>query len=100
MPEMIALSAPRPDAGMVARSNRLDVLAEAAASTGAEVMLPTLMGDADGRFSEVAGTRGGAFRDVYRLAHPERGKVPAVRTVARWIDATVSRRLDRSLDRS
>lgn len=96
MPEMIALTALRPDAGIIARSNRLDVLAEAAASTGAEVMLPTLMGDTDDRFLEVAGTRGGAFRDVYRLAHPERGKQPAVRAVARWIDATVSRRLESS----
>lgn len=93
MPEMLALSTLRPGARVVARSNRLDVLAEAAASTGAEVMLPTLMGDADGRLSEVAGTRGAAFREVYRLAHPERGKTPAGRAVARWIDATVSRRL-------
>lgn len=93
MPEAIALSALRPDARVVARSNHLGVLAEAAASTGAEVMLPTLMGDVDGRFSEVAGTRGAAFRDVYRLAHPERSRMPAVRTVARWIDATVSHRL-------
>jgi len=53
-------------------------------------------GGAGGRLSEVAGTRGAAFRDVYRLAHPERGKEPAVRAVARWIDATVSRRLERS----
>lgn len=93
MPETIALMALRPDARVIARSNRLDVLAEAAASTGADVMLPVLMGDADDRFSEVAGTRGAAVRDVYRLAHPERGKAPAVRAVARWIDAAVSRRL-------
>ncbi|SCM72533.1 putative Mau operon transcriptional activator [uncultured Pleomorphomonas sp.] len=93
LPEAIALQALRPDARVVARSNRLDVLAETAVSTGAAVMLPTLMGDADHRFSEVAGTRGAAVRDVYRLAHPERGKAPAVRAVARWIDATVSRRL-------
>jgi DNA-binding transcriptional LysR family regulator len=96
MPEMIALMALRPDARVMARSNSLDVLAEAAASTGADVMLPVLMGGADPRFAEVAGTRGAAFRDVYRLAHPERGKTPAVRAVARWIDATVSRRLDKS----
>lgn len=96
MPEAIALAALRPDARVVARSNHLGVLAEAAASSGAEVMLPTLMGDADIRFSEVSGTRGAAFREVYRLAHPERSKEPAVRAVARWIDATVSRRLDRS----
>ncbi len=94
MPEAIALAALRPDARVIARSNHLGVLAEAAACTGAEVMLPTLMGDADGRLLEVAGTRGAAFRDVYRLAHPERGKTPAVRAVARWIDATVSRRLE------
>lgn len=94
LPEAIALSVLRPHARIVARSNRLDVLAEAAASTGAEVMLPTLMGDVDGRFSQVSGTRGAALRDVYRLAHPERGKAPEVRAVARWIDATVSRRLD------
>lgn len=96
MPEMIALAALRPGARTVARSNRLDVLAEAAAATGAEVMLPTLMGDADARFSEIAGTRGGACRDVYRLAHPERGKAPAVRAVARWIDTTVNRQLQKS----
>ena len=95
MPEMIALMALRPDARVMVRSNRLDVLAEAAASTGADVMLPVLMGGGDPRFAEVAGTRGAAFRDVYRLAHPERGKAPAVRAVARWIDATVSRRLDK-----
>ena len=95
MPEMIALMALRPDARVTARSNSLDVLAEAAASTGADVMLPVLKGGGDPRFAEVAGTRGAAFRDVYRLAHPERGKAPAVRAVARWIDATVSRRLDK-----
>ncbi|WP_370678129.1 LysR family transcriptional regulator [Pleomorphomonas sp. PLEO] len=95
MPEAIALSALRPGARVAARSNHLDILVEAAASVGAEVMLPTLMGDADERFSEVEGTRGTAFRDVYRLAHPERGKAPAVRAVARWIDAEVSRRLER-----
>lgn len=95
MPEAIALSALRPDVRVAARSNHLDILVEAAASIGAEVMLPTLMGDADERFSEVEGTRGTAFRDVYRLAHPERAKAPAVRAVARWIDAEVSRRLDR-----
>lgn len=96
LPEALALQALRPEARIVARSNRLDVLAEAAVSTGAEVMLPTLMGDSDQRLSEVAGTRGAAFRDVYRLAHPERGKAPPVRAVARWIDETVSRRLERS----
>jgi hypothetical protein len=95
MPEAIALSALRPGARVAARSNHLDVLVEAAASVGAEVMLPTLMGDADERFSEVKGTRGTAFRDVYRLAHPERGRTLAVRAVARWIDAEVSRRLER-----
>lgn len=94
MPEAIALAALRPGGRVVARSNHLGVLAEAAASSGAEVMLPTLMGDVDGRFSEVAGTRGAAFREVYRLAHPERSKEPAVRAVARWIDSTVSRRLE------
>ena len=96
MPEMIALMALRPDARVMVRSNRLDVLAEAAASTGADVMLPVLMGGGDPRLAEVAGTRGAAFRDVYRLAHPERGKAPAVRAVARWIDSTVSRRLEKS----
>ncbi|WP_026792358.1 LysR family transcriptional regulator [Pleomorphomonas oryzae] len=96
LPEALALKALRPDARVVTRSNRLDVLAEAAAANGAEVMLPTLMGDDDARFSEVAGTRGAAVRDVYRLAHPERGKAPSVRAVARWIDETVSRRLDRT----
>lgn len=95
MPEAVALSALRPGARVAARSNHLDILVEAAASVGAEVMLPTLMGDADERFSEVEGTRGTAFRDVYRLAHPERGKAPEVRAVARWIDAEVSRRLER-----
>ena len=95
LPEALALQALRPDARIVARSNRLDVLADAAAATGAEVMLPTLMGADDARFSEVAGTRGAAVRDVYRLAHPERGKAPSVRAVARWIDETISRRLDR-----
>jgi DNA-binding transcriptional LysR family regulator len=96
LPEALALLALRPGARVIARSNRLDVLAEAAAATGAAVMLPTLMGDADDRFLEEASTRGAAFRDVYRLAHPERGKEPAVRAVARWIDATVSRRLEES----
>lgn len=96
LPEALALRVLRPNTRVVARSNRLDVLAEAAAATGAEVMLPTLMGDDDARFSQVAGTRGAAVRDVYRLAHPERGKAPSVRAVARWIDETVSRRLERS----
>ena len=95
LPEAIALSVLRPKARIVARSNRLDVLAEAAVSTGAEVMLPTLMGSVDERLSEVAGTRGSALRDVYRLAHTERSKEPSVRAVARWIDATVSRQLER-----
>lgn len=96
LPEALALRVLRPEGRVIARSNRLDVLAEAAASAGAEIMLPTLMGDADDRFVEVAGTRGAAFRDVYRLAHPERSKKPSVRTVARWIDETVSRRLNKN----
>ena len=54
------------------------------------------MGGGDPRLAEVAGTRGAAFRDVYRLAHPERIKAPAVRAVARWIDATVCRRLEKN----
>lgn len=95
MPEAAALRALRPGARVHARSNHLDILVEAATSIGAEIMLPTLMGDADTRLSEVPGTRGTAFRDVYRLAHPERAKVPAVRAVARWIDTEVSRRLER-----
>lgn len=93
LPEMAALAALRPDAAVLVRSNRLDVLIETALATGAEVMMPTIAGDADGRLVEVGGTRGSAVRDVFRLAHPERAKEPAVRAVARWIDATVSRRL-------
>lgn len=93
LPEMLALAALRPAARVVARSNRSDVLAEVAHATGAEVLLPVPMGDADPRFEMVAGTRGAATRDVYRLAHPERAKEPAVRATAAWIDATVSRRL-------
>ncbi len=93
LPEMAALAALRPNAPILARSNRLDVLAEAAIATGAEVMLPTLVGDADPRLIAMEGTRGSVRRDVFRLAHPERAREPAVRAVASWIDRTVSRRL-------
>jgi len=96
LPEMAALAALRPDAPVLARSNRLDVLVEAAVATGAEAMLPEIVGDADPRLVPVDGTRGAARRDVYRLAHPARLKEPAVRAVAGWIDATLGRRLGRS----
>lgn len=89
LPEMRLLARLRPTAPVIARADRPDVLAAAARATGAEVMLPDLVGDADPMLARVADADLVAERDVFRLVHPQRGRDPAVAAARAWVDATV-----------
>lgn len=89
LPEMRLLARLRPAAPVIARADRLDVLVAAARATGAEVMLPDLVGDADPVLVRVADADLVAERDVFRLVHAERGRDPAVAAACAWVDATV-----------
>lgn len=88
-PEMRLLARLRPDAVVIARSDRLDVLLAAALATGAEIMLPGLVGDAEPLLGRVEEDGLVAEREVFRLVHPERRRDPAVAAVTAWVDATV-----------
>lgn len=88
-PEMRLLARLRPDATVLVRSDRLDVLLAAALATGAEVMLPGLIGDAEPLLARVDDDGLIAEREVFRLVHPERRRDPAVAAVTAWLDATV-----------
>ncbi|WP_237152508.1 LysR family transcriptional regulator [Oryzibacter oryziterrae] len=87
-PEMQLLARLRPDAAVVARSNRLDVLIAAALATGAEVMLPDFIGQADPRFTATAADT--SSREVFRLSHPDRARLAAVEAAIAWVDATIT----------
>lgn len=88
-PEMRLLARLRPDAAVLVRSDRLDVLLAAALATGAEVMLPGLVGDAEPALARVEDDGLIAEREVFRLVHPERRRDRAVAAVTSWVDATV-----------
>lgn len=87
VPEMRLLDALRPDARVLMRSDRLDILTEAALALGAEVMLPEIAALSDPRFLVV--DEAAAIRPIYRLVHSDRARAPSVAAAAHWIDATV-----------
>jgi|AGTN01.2.fsa_nt_gi Transcriptional regulator len=89
LPEMRALDRCRPGARVALKANHLDILTEAAAALGAEVMLPEETAARDPRFEIVEHPEGWAERPLILMVHPERARVPSVASVARWIEATV-----------
>ncbi len=89
LPEMLALQQLRPNAPIVLRANRLDVLSEAALATGASLMLPDIMAASDPRFVQQARAAKLVQRDIFMLVHPARRHASSVDAVCRWIeDAT------------
>lgn len=84
-PEMQLLSLLRPDATAFLQSDRLDLLANAAASIEGELMLPEWMGDEDPRFSRMDEDTVFAERPVFVLIHPDRNTAPAVVAVKEWL---------------
>lgn len=93
LPEMQALVAARPDANIALRSNRLDVVLEAAIALGAETMVPDYLIGADRRLDAAESTEIFAERELWLLVHPERRRVPSVAAVADWIVDVIGRRL-------
>ncbi|MGL4241163.1 MAG: LysR substrate-binding domain-containing protein, partial [Beijerinckiaceae bacterium] len=85
LPEMRLLDALRPGAQPVARTNRLDILKEAAASLAGEAMLPEQDGDRDGRFQRADPEATKAERPLFLLVHPDRRNAPSVSAVVDWI---------------
>ncbi|MDB3935624.1 LysR family transcriptional regulator [Granulosicoccus sp.] len=85
LPEMQLMSALRPEAAPILRADRLDLLANAAASIGGEVMLPEWMGDSDQRLARVDDETSFAERPIILLVHPERRKAPSVAAVKDWL---------------
>ncbi|MGL5362281.1 MAG: LysR family transcriptional regulator [Bosea sp. (in: a-proteobacteria)] len=89
LPEMQALQQLRPNAPIVLRANRLDILSEVALATGASLMLPDIMVAGDPRFVRQAPAASPVQRDIFMLVHPARRHAPSVDAVCRWIeDAT------------
>lgn len=89
LPEMQALDAARPAARVALRSNRMDVLIEAALNLGAEIMLPEKIGAGDPRFERVDSARSSAERPLYLLVHPERARIPSVAKAAEWVEQSM-----------
>lgn len=85
VPEMRALERLRPNSMTILRSNRLDILIEAACSLGAELMLPELLARADPRFVRSAEPCPEASRVLYLLVHADRRGSPSVAAVISWI---------------
>ncbi len=69
LPEMQLLSDLRPDMAPFLRADRLDLLANAAASIGGEVMLPEWIGDNDKRFVRMDDDTVFAERPIILLIH-------------------------------
>jgi DNA-binding transcriptional LysR family regulator len=86
-PEMRQLDALRPDASALVRSDRLDILIEAALALGAELMLPEILAKRDPRFVFV--DEAAAVRPIYRLIQADRARAPSVAAAARWIERTL-----------
>jgi DNA-binding transcriptional LysR family regulator len=89
LPEMIALDQVRPMAPVALRSDRLDILHQAAIALGADVMLPKTLALQDGRFQLFDQPEAQAERPVYLMLHPDRASVPSVSLVAQWIEHTL-----------
>lgn len=85
LPEMQLLSNLRPNTEPFLRSDRIDLLANAAASIGAEVMLPEPTGDQDKRFIRMDDDKVFAERPIFLLTHPERKIAPSVVAVKKWL---------------
>jgi len=91
-PEMQALRATRPQARVAFRSNRLDVLIEAALALEAEIMLPEPIVRGDPRFALVAEPDAAvAARPLYLMIHPDRVATPSVAVVAAWAGTSLQR---------
>lgn len=91
LPEMQALRAARPGAHTALRSNRLDILIEAAIALKAQVMLPVALGDHDPHFVRASSAEGLAERPLFLLLHPERARLPSVVQAAAWVEASIKR---------
>lgn len=91
LPEMQALKMARPGARTALRSNRLDILIEAALALRAQIMLPTAIGDGDMRFQPVSQAELGAERPLFLLLHPDRARLPSVVQAAGWVEASIKR---------
>lgn len=85
VPEMQLLNRLCPQLRTIVRSNRLDILVEAAANLGAQVMLPERLGDQDPRFTRLDPDDVSARRPLYLLVHPARRHAPPVDAVVRWL---------------
>lgn len=90
LPEMQFLDEIRPGAFVALRSNRMELLHEAAATTGAVVVLPEMAGDADGRLARVATRPDIVERELFLLVHPDRRRAASVATVVTWIEQTIA----------
>ncbi|MGD0642567.1 MAG: LysR family transcriptional regulator [Roseiarcus sp.] len=88
LPEMRLLDRLRPDGRVAVRSDRLDVLIEAAVALGAELMLPEVLARRDPRFACTDDRA--ATRPIYRLVHADRARAPSVAAATRWIDETIA----------
>jgi DNA-binding transcriptional LysR family regulator len=88
VPEMRLLDQLRPSARAVVRSDRLDVLIEAALALGAEVMLPEVLARGDPRFAFVDDAV--AKREIIRMVHSDRARALSVAAAVRWVDETVA----------
>ena len=94
-PEMRVLDLARPDARGAFKSNRLDILIEAALALGAEIMLPERVAQADARFMISDADEKPASRPLFLMTHPDRMHTPSVAATAAWV-ATAARRWLRS----
>jgi DNA-binding transcriptional LysR family regulator len=90
-PEMRALEVGRPNSLVAFRSDRLDILMQAALAIGALVMLPAAILRNDPRFEVVSAPRASALRPVYLLVHPDRVSTPSVAAVTAWADGAFRR---------
>jgi DNA-binding transcriptional LysR family regulator len=87
--EMQALEKARPAARVAFTANKLDIVAEAALSMGAEAMLPERFARDDPRFAVAPGEPVFADRHAWLMIHPERARVPSVSFAAAWVEETV-----------
>ncbi|MDJ1157355.1 LysR substrate-binding domain-containing protein [Chelatococcus sp. SYSU_G07232] len=71
------------------RSDRLEALAEAAATAGCLALLPTALADADARLVRHGGGAVVVERGLWLLVHPQRRRAPAVGAVVNWVEDVV-----------
>ncbi|MGL4635215.1 MAG: LysR family transcriptional regulator [Beijerinckiaceae bacterium] len=85
LPEMQMLDTLLPDAPVILRSSRLDVLMSTALATGAALMLPEQIGDSEAGLERHPSLGQPVKREAYLMMHPDRIETPSVRAVADWI---------------